>query len=154
MAKIAVISDTHGAINSDNIKDLFPKDSLLLTLGDIFLGELKILQSHYNFIGGVKGNCDAGNFLPLSETVEIENVRIFLSHQPPKIKIFSREEDQAEGYDIVLFGHLHRRVLLRENGLAYFSPGAFSSPRDGHGPSVGIIEIKNGKFNFRFVGVS
>lgn len=153
MATIGVISDTHGALHSSRMENLFPEGSLLLTLGDISYGELIILKSHYSFLGGVKGNCDTGNSLPLSTTIEIDNTRIFLSHKPPRIKISSREEDQAAGYDIVLFGHLHRRILLRENGLVYFSPGAFSGPRDDNGPSVGLIEIREGKFDMKFLGV-
>lgn len=151
MKTIGVISDSHDTLTSRKIEKLFPEDSKVITLGDISNREMTIIRERYDFLGGVKGNCDARSHLPLSETIEIHGIRAFLSHEPVPVKVTSRKEDETCGYDMVLFGHLHRRIHYNQNGIVYFSPGAVSGPRDEHGPSAGVIEIKNGRYNFRFV---
>jgi len=150
MRTIAVISDTHEALLPENIHGLFPEDASVLTLGDISMRELSLIRKHYRHLGGVRGNCDPENGLTEIQTVEIDGLRFFLSHEPPVVRLLSRREDRIQGYDAVLFGHLHRRVHVLERNIVYFSPGAFSGPRDGNDPSVGIIEISKGRPRFMF----
>ena len=76
-----------------------------------------------------------------------------MTHDPARLKIPSRMEDRDNGYDIVLFGHLHKRYHVEDNGIIYFSPGSFVKPRDHFGPSAGIIEVREGECDFRFVDV-
>jgi|TARA_B100002003_G_scaffold157763_1_gene146387 putative phosphoesterase len=150
---LAVISDTHGTLTKGKIKGLFPPDSGIITLGDITNQELGIIKDTYRLLGGVKGNCDKNSQLPVVETVEIDCIRLFLTHSPFNITIPSREENSLNGYDVFAFGHLHTRFCWKDNGIVFFSPGAFSEPRDNHN-SAGIIEISEGKCDFKFVDVT
>ena len=153
MISIAVISDTHGTLTPEILDGLFPPDMGIITLGDIISQELKIIKDTHQFLGGVKGNCDKNSQLPAVETVEIDRIRLFLTHSPFNITIPSRDENSLNGYDIFLFGHLHIRFCWKDNGIVFFSPGAFSEPRDSHN-SAGIIEISEGKYDIKFVDVT
>lgn len=151
---IAILSDTHGALTLEKLTSLFPERCRAVTLGDIAKEELNLIRRYFDFLGGVKGNCDTGNSLPQNLTLMIDGVRFFLSHEPPRVNLSSRRMNPDEGYDVVLFGHLHRRIHAMENGLVYFSPGAYSGPRDKFGPSVGVMELSGGSCEFRYVEVT
>ena len=89
MKSLAVISDTHGTLTQEKLEGLFPPESGIITLGDITNQELKIIKDTYQFLGGVKGNCDKDGHLPVTDTIEIGGIRIFLTHSPFNITIQS-----------------------------------------------------------------
>mgnify|MGYP003985961197 CR=1 FL=1 len=153
MKSLAVISDPHGTLTQEKLEGLFPPESGIITLGDITNQELKIIKDTYQFLGGVKGNCDKDGHLPVTDTIEIGGIRIFLTHSPFNITIQSRDKDSLNGYDVFAFGHLHTRFCWNDNGIVFFSPGAFAEPRDNHN-SAGIIEITEEKCEFKFVDVA
>ncbi|MCR5079545.1 MAG: YfcE family phosphodiesterase [Bacilli bacterium] len=149
--KYVVFSDIHGSTQGVNRLVSICKEEkpdCLILLGDILHGgydeddyyvarELKLLTCG---ILGVRGNCDysmdertLGIPLPLTRNIPFGNGlhTVYLMHRPPIISF-------PPG-DIVMFGHTHRKMLEKEDGVIYFNPGSISLPRD-DGPGYGIME--------------
>ena len=52
------------------------------------------------------------------------------------------EEAEARGFDIVMYGHIHRPVLEQKGEITVLNPGSLSYPRqDGRKPSYILMEL-------------
>ncbi len=153
--RIAVISDTHGdreAI-SRAMKRIGSVD-MILHLGDHgsdLAGILpESLESH-----AVLGNSDPHRNLPEELLLHLKGHTLFLCHghrygvKQGIQRLFYRGLDM--GADIVLFGHTHRALHCREEGLLFFNPGSASKPYPGERASVGVLELEPGSCNCRII---
>ncbi len=58
------------------------------------------------------------------------------------------KEGRKKGVNIILFGHTHVGMEKNVRGITLFNPGSITLPRDGKGPSYGVLEIEeDGKFH-------
>ena len=91
----------------------------------------------------VKGNNDYGSIDPYSETLTIENVRIYCTHGHLEHVKYGTELLETIAYDnnigLVLYGHTHIQQHDYFNGLHLFNPGAVM---DGN---YGLVDIVNGQ---------
>ena len=56
------------------------------------------------------------------------------------------EEAKARGAEIAMFGHTHRPVLTRINGVIILNPGSISYPRQAdRRASYSVINVEAGK---------
>ena len=56
------------------------------------------------------------------------------------------EEAAARECEIVLFGHTHKPVIEKKNGVLVINPGSVSFPRqEGRKPSYAILNLEEGK---------
>lgn len=149
MKRILVFSDSHGRTeNMKNKLTQIPGITHVLFLGDCLRDIGPIKQSSPDIVFfSVPGNNDFGSLLPDERIVEIDGVRIFLTHghkygvKGTYDRIFYRtKECQCQ---IGLFGHTHCAVKQQEDGILLLNPGSSSLPYRGT-PSYGIIEIENG----------
>ena len=144
--RVMIVSDTHGRhAGLDLALEEAGKIDMFIHLGDVEGGEAYIdavveCEKHI-----VRGNNDFFCDLPKEEEFYIGPYRAFISHghtycvslDPEMI----REEGEARGADIVMFGHTHRpfyEVEKKEGDkdLIVLNPGSLSYPRqDGHKPS-------------------
>lgn len=123
--KLLVISDTHGKTNNlDKIIEL-EKPDYIIFCGD---GEKDILN--YENVIGVSGNCDFYNFLPNSQTINLLNKKIFLTHGHlfcvksglNKLMYFA----ETNKIDIVIFGHTHSPFNEYIEKTLFFNPGSYN----------------------------
>jgi len=103
--------------------------------------------------------------LEISKTIEIEGKRIFLTHYPLKddgtykkhIKNPSLEENRVmfKGIDadIFLYGHTHTCSINHIEEKWYINTGALGCPMNDNIAKAGILEIKNGKVEFKEINV-
>lgn len=145
--KILIVSDTHR--NEDNLIEVLEKEKsldLLIHCGDVEGAEYEI----ENYAGCktvfVAGNNDFFSRLPREAQIQVENYTIWVTHghnyyvntNPDYIK----REAKIKNVDIVMYGHTHRPVIEKMEGLIAINPGSISYPRqEGRRPSYAILEL-------------
>ncbi|HEY8172443.1 MAG TPA: metallophosphoesterase family protein [Dehalococcoidia bacterium] len=115
---IGIVSDTHGYVDPRLAPALRGVEAIVHA-GDVggiqVLDELRAIAPLY----AVHGNNDEklGRLgLPLHLDFELDGIRFHLVHQLPHA--------QPGDAHVVVFGHSHRTLIERRDGLLYVNPGA------------------------------
>lgn len=141
--RIVVLSDSHGDVSNVNrILMSQSKAEVVLFCGD---GGDDIEAARLNFpekmFISVKGNCDWGKTLPITEFFTAEGKKIMLTHgHTYNVKFTYSEVIQAaksNRCDILLFGHTHSSFTDYDDGLYIMNPGS----AHGYNATYGIIDI-------------
>lgn len=137
--KIVVVSDSHGNKSRLDEVVLANQDAdLFWHLGDYELPEY--LMSPFMLI---KGNCDFFSTAPLSKDLTINGVKFHLEHGN-KINFKNLEEYVLRiNCDVLLFGHLHKKINIKIENTLLVNPGSISKPRDDNKNSYIIINFNN-----------
>ncbi|MBR3254650.1 MAG: metallophosphoesterase family protein [Clostridia bacterium] len=105
------------------------------------------------------------NEFKFSQNIEIEGKRFYIIHYPMKadgtfkkhIKNPSIEENKKmfEGIDadVFLYGHTHTYSVNCEDNKWYINPGSLGCPMYNDIAKAGILEINNGKIDFKAIDV-
>lgn len=166
--RIGVIADTH---IPDRVRSLHPdllpglraaQVDLLLHLGDICVPSVLTELEQLAPVIAVRGNRDwaFAGILPWVRTFSVNGMRIAMQHGMgsfwhywwDKLKFetvgyrFPRYKRlllrTTPGNDIMIFGHTHHPVSLRENGVLFFNPGsACRTPSTFPPPSFGLLHL-------------
>ncbi len=150
--RILIISDSHGDTKRfDKAIESFEPD-MIIHLGDIER-DVQYIESVYPHIPchGVLGNNDPWVRRESEKVIEVEGVKIFMTHGHG-YSVWDKGETVAKraeelGCQVALFGHSHVASDEIFGSVRAFNPGSISRPRVGE-YSVGILEIENGKFDF------
>ena len=138
--KLLVFSDSHGVLPYMESAVRLHHPDWVLHLGDC-VKDFTALQSLFPSLPmeHVPGNCDYGADGPFTKLLELEGVRIMMTHgHRYGVKsgylgvLCAAREQQA---DILLFGHTHYAECFQEGPLWVMNPGAA-----GQG-SYGIITL-------------
>ena len=150
MSTVLIVSDIHGrADRLERVLASHPEAQALFFLGD---GEREVHDVCRSFpqvtLFAVRGNCDVFSSLPDELPVELFGRRFFLAHGHRfgvkgglghLCRIGYRE-----GYDALLFGHTHQRLLQYvsdgEKPFYLFNPGSLGHPDD-RVPSYGVLTV-------------
>ncbi len=147
---IGIISDTHIPVRTDSIPqrvfEVFKDVDMILHCGDI---EIKSVVEELEKIApviAVHGNCDPYIGYNTHEIIEVEDVKIGLTHgvvypkgDTQQLYYLARELD----VDILVSGHTHKPMIQQEGEVLLLNPGSPTQPRLSE-PSVMLLEI-NGK---------
>ena len=153
MSKIAIVSDSHGAI--DNIA-LFEKRlsgvDALWHLGDHAEDAAHIaFRLNCGYVA-VRGNCDPFSDAPLTYTVNWHGRRFLLLHGHTVSGrlplLYAAKEANA---DAVLFGHSHVPSEETVEGVIMLNPGSLSRPRTSKGPSVALLTLTEDEMSFEML---
>ena len=151
--KILVISDVHGRLR--DLRWVLQNETAdaMFYLGDGLYdlnAALELRREPVPYpIYRVAGNCDVNYSEPSEGLAPFGGVLFFYTHgHHYGVKMGSERLAECageRGADVALFGHTHRRELVRGVGTAstVFNPGSL---RDGG--SYGIITIENGECSF------
>ena len=143
--KIIVVSDTHGSYrNFRKVMHLHRNADIVVHCGDSRDELDKIMMDHPNMrFYAVKGNCDFGTNLPVTEDFTVQGVHLMATHghvYNVKYGLFDLDRAAREkGADVVLYVHTHIAMDVLRDGIRFFNPGSL-----GYGGSFGVIEIKDG----------
>lgn len=85
--------------------------------------------------------------LPPSDLVELGGITIYLIHDLYTMDI----DPAAAGVEMVVSGHTHQSEIRNDHGILYFNPGSASYGRQGSPPSLGWVEISNGRIRPRII---
>ncbi len=145
--KILIVSDTHGRITNfkECIKRVSPID-MLIHCGDVEGQEEEIRRLAGCETHIVSGNNDYFTSLPREEEFSIGKYRAFLTHGHSYGVSLGLdrivEEAKERGADTVIFGHIHRPVDKKRDGVRILNPGSLTYPRqDGRRPSYMLMEF-------------
>lgn len=100
---------------------------------------------------GVRGNCDGGIILGVSEelVLKFHSKRILLTHgHTLGVKHSHRrlvERAQTLSVDAVVFGHTHVQFAQQQEGIWLVNPGSISLPRGGSQPGYAVLNVQAGE---------
>ena len=130
---LAVFSDSHG--NPERMLRAIEhsKPDLVLHLGDGGRDIDKIKSQFPQLpLTAVRGNCDISGDLPEKKILNINGVKLLLTHghlygvkHTPAMLI---SEAVTQGANAVLFGHTHEPVNYQEQGIFVINPGTAGYP--------------------------
>lgn len=148
---ILVFSDTHGKVaNMVAAIGRFPEISTIIHLGDYGTDVDRLRSSfpdHQFF--SVSGNCDSTRTYPAEQILELAGTTLLLTHghlYGVKDRISALVERAKEvGAAMVLYGHSHRPLIQREEGILVLNPGSASFPRTMPRASYAILTLGAGE---------
>ncbi|MEE3421050.1 MAG: metallophosphoesterase [Lachnospiraceae bacterium] len=146
--KILIVSDTHGRL--DHLEEAMERVvdfDALIHCGD-FEGQDEEIRDMADGVPVtlVRGNNDWDSRLPYVETVELDGVRILVTHGH-RFGAYNTSElvDRAreEGCRVACYGHTHFPVIDEDNdGVDILNPGSLTFPRQpNRRPSYIVMEI-------------
>jgi putative phosphoesterase len=150
MYRIGVISDTHGLLREEVIKELQSCD-IILHGGDIdtkdIIEKLKNIAPFYV----VRGNVDKewAEYLPKMLEIELYGIHIKMIHN-------RKELPKNLGVtDLIVFGHSHKYTDQMENGIRWLNPGSCGLKRFYYPITMAVIEVmENGRYEIRRIDIS
>ena len=124
--RIGIISDTHGLLRPEAIKQLAGADHIIHA-GDI--GSPEVIEGLRRIAPttAIRGNVDTGEWAkdyPDTELVVLGRRTFYVLHNLKEIKL----DPRASGFDVVISGHSHRPKFETKNGVLYVNPGS-AGPR-------------------------
>ena len=144
--KILIVSDTHG--REENLEEAVMREApfdYLIHCGDVEGQEIYIEALAECPCCIVAGNNDFFSDLPREEEIILDGKRVFVTHGHylgVSLDLGRLAEEAADrGCDVAMFGHIHRPVLERHEGVLLLNPGSLSYPRQrGRQPSYAVWE--------------
>jgi putative phosphoesterase len=147
LIRIGVISDTHGYL-PEGVADVFNRVERIIHAGDIdhpqVLDQLRKIAP----VNAVRGNMDSGAWaqrLPAYDMIQVGGMHLYVLHIVERLDI----DPASAGVRVVITGHSHQPMNEDQGGVLFFNPGSACFPRLGAPPSVGILEIANGRVQGR-----
>jgi len=126
MARIGLVSDTHGMLRPEALAALRGCDHIVHG-GDI--GDPAILDALAALapVTAVRGNNDTAAWaatLPETTRLHCAGVTLYVLHDHKQLAI----DPRAEGIDVVVSGHSHRPAIAMRDGVLHVNPGS-AGPR-------------------------
>jgi putative phosphoesterase len=159
--RLAVISDSHLSIPDDRFERVYARHlsgaDALLHCGDMVSPELyHSLCRHPRFLA-VRGNCDTFRLdheLPPTLSAELavapgRSLRIGMAHGwGERSTVWQRVAELFPGFDLVCYGHTHRRDWTQRGQTHLLNPGSLAEG------SLALIDIADdGAMTCNFVDV-
>jgi uncharacterized protein len=126
MARIGLISDTHGLLRPEAVSFLRGCDHIVHG-GDIGCAEILAQLSALAPVTAVRGNNDRGPWaerLAQTELVQIGKVWVYALHDIAQLDI----DPNGAGVHVLVSGHSHKPSVERRDGVLYVNPGS-AGPR-------------------------
>jgi uncharacterized protein len=130
LVKVTVVSDTHGNYPAAVRAVSATRPDVVIHLGD-FCDDALMIESAVGIrVVSVPGNCDPDAVAPRKLTLEIGGVVFLICHGDRfYVKSGLRRLEEAAAAaraSIVLFGHTHRPLCERRNGILFVNPGTLA----------------------------
>lgn len=154
-----IVSDTHGMVDEvTKIVRAVPMVNKGFHCGDFCVSPLT--EPFRNMVL-VKGNNDFQADVPYDQLVEWAGLRIFVTHghkyavEHSLLQLkYKAQEVQA---DVVMFGHTHYPLCLKEDGMILINPGSLKRPRGFTIPTYVLLDVseetEGKKLQFRYYDV-
>lgn len=153
--RVLIVSDTHR--HNDNYFRVLEREGqldMVIHCGDAEGSEYLLQEAAGCPLHIVMGNNDFFSNLPREEELEIAGKKVLITHGHYYCVSngyeLLKDEGMARGFDIVMYGHTHRPVVDKSDGIVVINPGSLTYPRqEGRRPSYIMMETnKNGDMDF------
>ena len=147
--RLGIISDTHGILRPE-VWEAFRDVEMIIHAGDVGRPEVLSNLKEIAPVVAVRGNVDRGNWalsLPTKEMFKLGNTSFYVIHDLNRIDL----DPAAAGISAVIFGHSHRPLEERRNGILYLNPGSAGPGRFRFPVSLAILQMENGSMTVQFV---
>ena len=150
--KVLIVSDTHG--RNDGYLELLEKSDkldMVIHCGDVEGSEYLISSASGCKTVIVQGNNDYFSDLPREIVVKIGKYNALVTHGHPYYVNMGYEhlirEAKRRKLDMVIYGHTHRPIIEKHNGIWVLNPGSLTYPRqEGRAYTYIIVEVdENGE---------
>ena len=151
--RVLIVSDTHRK-NENYFKALeLVKPQLVIHCGDAEGSEYALSEAADCQVQIVLGNNDFFSYLPKELELRLGSFRVWVTHGHNYYVSMGRERIKREaavrGMDIVIYGHTHKPVVDKKDGVIAVNPGSLSYPRqEGRRPSYIVMEVERKKADF------
>ncbi len=142
MARLGIISDTHGLLRPEAAAFLQGCDRILHG-GDIGNPEVLARLSAIAPVTAVRGNNDQGAWaqaIPETELLAFGGIHVYVIHDLSLLDL----DPAAAGIQVVVSGHSHQHRIDRRDGIFFVNPGSAGPRRFKLPISVGEILVENG----------
>ncbi len=148
MKTLVVFSDTHGSRKGiDSIMPLIAENDIVVHLGDGAGDVREVTKQYPEKVYVCAGNCDFFSPLPTEGILEVESLRIFYCHgHKYGVKRDLTElakEAKRRDCDIALYGHTHRALVSKIDGVTLINPGSLHTPTDVSGSYCYLVVHKD-----------
>ena len=138
--RILALSDSHrDYITLSRIVLLHPEADAIVFLGDGAEDMDELYMPKPKQVVSVRGNCDFGSQLPLSEIFTFAGEKIYCTHGHYEFVKYGLEtlleKTQACGAKIALYGHTHIQKYDYTENIHLFNPGSV------HNGDYGLVDI-------------
>lgn len=153
--RVLIVSDTHR--HNDNYFRVLEREGqldMVIHCGDAEGSEYLLQEAAGCPLHIVMGNNDFFSNLPREEELEIAGKKVLITHGHYYCVSngyeLLKDEGLARGFDIVMYGHTHRPVVDKSDGIVVINPGSLTYPRqEGRRPTYIMMEInKKGDMDF------
>lgn len=150
--RIGIISDTHGLLRPEAIKQLAGADHIIHA-GDI--GAPEVIEGLRKIAPttAIRGNIDAGEWAkdyPDTKLVVLGGRALYVLHNLKDMKL----DPAASGFDVVISGHSHRPKIEIKNGVLYVNPGSAGPRRFKLPVAVATLAISDRVILPRILGIA
>ena len=152
MMRIGVISDTHGLLRPEAVRQLATVDHIIHA-GDIGSPEVIRELEKIAPVVAIRGNNDKGEWasdIPDDAVVTLGNRRIYVLHNVNDLDC----DPAAVGFDIVISGHSHRPSAKIKDGVLYLNPGSAGPRRFTLPIAVAMLELTEDRINPRIYEIA
>jgi uncharacterized protein len=149
LARIGLISDTHGLLRKEAVEALRGSE-LILHAGDV--GEPEILEELRKIapVVAVRGNVDKAPWaqdLPETAVAEAGSVSIYILHDVKTLDL----NPAAAGFQIVVSGHSHKPGKTERDGALYINPGSAGPRRFQQPVTLALLRLETTPWEVEFV---
>jgi putative phosphoesterase len=143
---VGVISDTHGLLRPE-VKAAFAGVDLILHAGDVGAATVLDALTAIAPVEAVFGNVDDAHdpSLARERVVTLGGVTIHVSHGHELGRPTAELALARYVGDVLVFGHTHKAVIVRDGDRVAFNPGAAGPRRFDLQPSVARLTITGGR---------
>jgi putative phosphoesterase len=144
MVTVGLISDTHGQLRP-RVLELFSGVDLIIHAGDV--GNAAVLRELAAIapVMAVSGNVDDRHdpALPRERSIPIGSMVVHVSHgdelgQPTPKRLLAKYQA-----DVIVYGHTHRALVLRDGNRLVVNPGAAGPRRFKLTPGVAKLVVQD-----------
>lgn len=146
--RVLIVSDTHGRNNSylDLVEKWKPLD-LVVHCGDVEGSEYLVSQAAGCKTVIAQGNNDYFSDLPREIEMQVGKYKMLVTHGHSYYVNMGYDhlvrEAKRRKINIVVYGHTHRPVIDKQQGIWILNPGSLSYPRQqGRKSSYIIMEVE------------
>ena len=154
--RLLILSDSHRSISTMERAVALARPDYIFHLGDLAADAHALAKRFPQLpVLSVTGNCDFLDRSQEQRLLELEGVRILLTHGhrygvKQSLLPLALAAEEA-GASLALFGHTHTPLLEERGSVTLLNPGACGPTLR---PTCAVVELQNGRFTCRIESIN